>query len=62
MLKERYHNDIDKFRYVVMSLPSRKICDVTNEDVRLRSEMAKHSSHCSVVKLMTGYFTLETHW
>ena len=62
MLKERYHDNVCKFRLVVTSLPSREIRDVTNGGVRLRSEMAKHCSRCSVVKLMSAYLTLEAHW
>ena len=60
LLKERYHDDVGKFRYVVTSLPSREIRDVTNGDVVLRSEMAKHHSRCTVVKLTSAYLNLDT--
>ena len=41
-LKRRYHEAAAENGYVVTVQQSRKICDVTNGDVQIRSEMAKH--------------------
>ena len=52
--------NVGRFRYVVTPLPSRKFCDVTNGDVATCSEMAKHHSRRTVVKLTSAYVNLDT--
>ena len=59
-LKERCHEAAAENGYVVTVRHSREIHDVTNGDVQIRSEMAKHRSRRTVVKLTTAYFMLET--
>ena len=51
--------NVGKFRDVVTALPSRGFCDVTNGNVLIRSERAKHLSRRTVVKLTSAYLNLD---
>ena len=59
-LKGGYHDDYGEKSYVVSTRPARQFRDVTSGDVLKRSELAKHLSRRTVVKLTAAYIRLVT--